>query len=168
MRVLRPLMLALAVAAAGASAHKRHPSLSDHLPEGARPHGLERHEDRHEGHRHGHPEKDGGLVDYLNEQFQASASLVQQFLGLGEEDVVVVIEEEEEEEQVSRQQERLACLTALATIHEKKELEEAGDELASRLHASLRSAFQLVSVHYLDETSCDDLREPAVVEEVRS
>lgn len=168
MRAVRSLMLSLALAAAVASAHRggRHPMMGDHMHRGEGDHHHHHHEE--EAHaRHRHPEKDLGMVDYLNQQFQESASLVQQFLGLKAGDDVVVVVEEEEPEALSMEEARLACLTALTRIHEQDELEETGDELSTRLHASLRSAFQLVSVHYLDETSCEDLASPPLVDEVR-
>lgn len=173
MRAVRSLLLSLAAAAAVVQAHRgggrpHHPSMHDHMPN----HG------RH-GHHHGYHDepaepKGDGLVDYLNQQFQHSADVLQHFLGLGapvDEGVrVIVVTEEDDTETPSGltvEEQRVACRTALTRLHEQDELKETGNELASQLHASLRSAFQLVSVHYLDETSCDDLETPSLVDEVR-
>lgn len=173
MRLARSLTLSLALAAAVASAHRggRHPTLGDRLPrENGDRHPHHHHEEEETAHgRHHHPEKSGGLGEYLREQFEESTSLLQQFLGLeSDDDVVVVVEEEEDEpEALTLEETRLACLTALTRLREQDELQQTGDELASRLHAHLRSAFQLVSVHYLDETSCEDLSSALLVDEVR-
>jgi len=168
MRLARSLTLSLALAAAVASAHRggRHPTLGDRLPREDGDRHYHHHEEEEVHGRHHHPEKSEGLGDYLRQQFEDSTSLLQQFLGLeADDDVVVVVEEEPEA--LTLEETRLACLTALTRLREQDELQQTGDELASRLHAHLRSAFQLVSVHYLDETSCEDLSSPLLVDEVQ-
>ncbi|KAG7402005.1 hypothetical protein PHYBOEH_008526 [Phytophthora boehmeriae] len=156
MRPLHTLLLCLAAASAVASA--------DH---GVR-HGLDhRQTPDNEGEmpcHHEEPDATAGLMAVLNEQFQRSSELLQRFFNFGEtqESVpvvkIVVIEEEEDLEALDHQR---ACLKAVKRIHEQDQLKEEEETLMMHF----RSMFEMVSVHFFDEASCDDLERPELIEE---
>ncbi|RLN98745.1 hypothetical protein BBJ28_00005350, partial [Nothophytophthora sp. Chile5] len=118
----------------------------------------------------GHDEESDGLTAILNEQFQRSSEMLQRFFGYAEAQEatpsmrVVVLEEEEEEEPalLDGQEQKMACMTAMTRLHEQDELKQQEETLMTYF----RAAFQVISLHYWDETSCDDLGRQQLIDEV--
>ncbi|KAG2531530.1 hypothetical protein JM16_001011 [Phytophthora kernoviae] len=156
MRPLHALLLCLATASAVTSA--------DHSVR----HGLGHHQTvDNEGEMPCHHEETdatAGLMAVLNEQFQHSSELLQRLFSFGEaqESVpvvqIMVIEEEENPKALDHQR---ACLKAMERLHEQDQLKEEEETLMTHF----RSMFEMVSVHFFDETSCDDLEQPELIEE---
>ncbi|KAL4169237.1 hypothetical protein KRP22_010160 [Phytophthora ramorum] len=147
MRPVYALLPSLAAAAAVASA--------DH---GGRP-GLGHRQDAEMPCHHDQEEEEtAGLMAVLNEHFQRSSEMLQQFFSLGEPqeaDVIVIIEAEEEDPR------KTACLKALEKIHEQDELQQQTETLAKYF----RSALDVVSLQLWGAASCDDLERSELVEE---
>ncbi|GAB9470274.1 Proactivator polypeptide, partial [Globisporangium polare] len=135
---------------------------------------------------------DSGLLSFLTQEFTRSSALVQRFFfDDGEEQDVapgatlqfVIVEEgegddaledlffspqqDEEEElaDLTRQQQQQACLTALKVLHEQDDSKQERKQLSQRLRSPFKRAFHAMSLHFLDEASCDDLEDSRLVDE---
>ena len=111
-------------------------------------------------------EPTAGFGTALSEQVARSTAMLQSFLGMDEAteavDVVriVVINAEEEEDPVAAR--KTACLKALATLPEPKQLHEQADSILRYFE----SAFGLESLEVERPASCEDLGRAELVQQV--
>ncbi|DAZ99231.1 TPA: hypothetical protein N0F65_008098 [Lagenidium giganteum] len=70
-------------------------------------------------------------------------------------------------DRLDAQERFLACGTALQRLHEMDELKEQEDRITARLRSSVQHALKLVSLHYVDETRCEDLESAKLVKECK-
>lgn len=114
-----------------------------------------------------------GLFSFLTQELQRQSELVQRFFFDPQTTIVVVdddglfdLQDEEVDAGLTSQEQQLACMTALKIFHEQDELKQDRQQLSKRLRSPFKRAFQVLSLSYEDETSCDDLDDPRIVDEV--
>ncbi|KAF1320429.1 Proactivator polypeptide, partial [Globisporangium splendens] len=113
-----------------------------------------------------------GLFSFLTQELQRQSELVQRFFWANPEaptTTIVIVEDEGfydgENDALTRQEQQLACLTAVQVLHERDELKQERQQLAKRLRSPFKRAFQVLSLQYDDETSCEDLEDVRLVDE---
>ena len=117
----------------------------------------------------------GDAMSFVNKQVEQSSAYFQQLFGAmlplsgeEEEQVQIVIVEEMVATPLTSAEQDLACTTALNQVQVQQEIAED----SNRLRASLRAIrfprpIQLFSLRLSDPTTCEDLADARVVQEVR-
>ncbi|TMW68327.1 hypothetical protein Poli38472_005795 [Pythium oligandrum] len=122
-------------------------------------------------------QNDQGLMALVQREMERSGAMFEQLFGAMlrhedaepmEEGVRVILLDVTDEESAAtlREDERLlACDVALKRLEEQRMVQEETERIHSRLRSSFRNALGMMNVQLLDETRCEDLEQPLLVDE---
>ncbi|TYZ57315.1 hypothetical protein PybrP1_008029 [[Pythium] brassicae (nom. inval.)] len=109
------------------------------------------------------PSPSGRLAQVARE-IQRSSALVQR-LFFAEPVQLVVVDVEDASDELSRDEQQLACLSALRVLRQRDALKAERQQLAQRLRSPFKRAYQVLTrSDAADEVSCGDLEDPRLVD----